>query len=306
MDRVQVMELVRSFQVGELSRREFMLQASAALGSVALASTLLAACAPATGPTEPVVLATQPVMASPEPALAGVSVEMVSYADGQGGTLSGYVARPSGQGKRPAVVVIQEWWGLNDNIKDIAQRFAAEGFVALAPDLYHGAVVSEPNEARKLVMQLDMTTAVEEIRRGIDYLLSRSDVAGPQVGLTGFCMGGGLTLRTALADDRLVAAIPWYGSPLTGEEAAQAKAPIQGHYGEADSGIPVAAVRAMEQGLTAAGIPNEIYLYPGAGHAFFNDTRPSYDAAAAELAWSRTLAWLRNYFGEAGNAPVTR
>ncbi|HSN78098.1 MAG TPA: dienelactone hydrolase family protein [Anaerolineae bacterium] len=298
MDRVYTMELVRSLQVGEINRREFLTRATVALGSAALASTVLAACTPVTGSTEPVVLATQPPAATTQQAAPGVIAQMVSYPDGRGGALTGYVAQPAASGRYPAVVVIQEWWGLNEHIKDVASRFAAEGFVALAPDLYHGQVTSEPNEARKLVMELDMNAAVVEIQRGIDYLLSRPDVAGPRVGITGFCMGGRLTLMTALVEERLGAAVPWYGSPLTPAEAARVKAPVQGHYGNADGGIPVASVQAMGEALTAAGIPNEMHIYQGAQHAFFNDTRPSYDAEAAALAWQRTLAWLRQYLAQ--------
>lgn len=295
MDRVYSMELVRSFQVGELSRRDFLAKASTALGSVALASIVLAACTPVTGPTGPVVLATQTAGAEPSTPVPGVATSMVAYPDGKGGTLTGYLARPAGEDKAPAVIVIQEWWGLNDNIKDIARRFAAEGFVALAPDLYHGQVVSEPNEARKLVMSLDMDAAVGEIQAAIDFLLQQQAVAGPKVGLTGFCMGGRLVLMTALVDDRLGAAVPWYGSPLMAQQAGQVKAPILGLYGEQDGGIPAAAVRDMQQGLDAAGIANDLVIYPGAQHAFFNDTRPSYHAQAAADAWQRTLAWFRKY-----------
>lgn len=296
MDRVQTMELVRSYQVGELSRRDFLAKATLAVGSATVASMLLAACTPVTGPTGPVVLATQPP-ATPD-AAPGVVAETVQYADSQGQPLSGYLARPAGSGSWPAVVVIQEWWGLNDHIKDIARRFAAEGFVALAPDLYHGKVVSEPNEARKLVMELDMDAAVREIQAGIGYLLEQPEVAGSNVGLTGFCMGGRLVLMTALVDDRLGAAVPWYGSPLSADQASQVKAPILGLYGGRDTGIPVAAVQSMQEALDAAGIPNEIVIYPDAQHAFFNDTRPSYHQEAAADAWQRVLAWFRQYLGK--------
>ena len=295
MDRVYSMELVRSFQVGELSRRDFLAKASTALGSAAAASMVLAACRPVTGPTGPVVLATQAAGDQPSSPASGVVTSMPRYPDGQGGTLTGYLARPAGNGEWPAVIVIQEWWGLNDNIKDIARRFAAEGFVALAPDLYHGQVVSEPNEARKLVMALDMDAAVGEIQAAIDFLLQQQGVAGPKVGLTGFCMGGRLVLMTALVDDRLGAAVPWYGGPLTAEQAGQVKAPILGLYGEQDGGIPVASVREMQQGLDEAGIASEMVIYPGAQHAFFNDTRPSYHPQAAADAWQRVLAWFRKY-----------
>ena len=295
MDRVYSMELVRSFQVGELSRRDFLAKASTALGSAAAASVLLAACTPVTGPTGPVVLATQATGAEPSSSTPGVAAGMATYPDGQGGALTGYLARPAGEGPRPAIIVIQEWWGLNDNIKDIARRFAAEGFVALAPDLYHGQVVSEPNEARKLIMALDMEAAVGEIQRAVDFLLQQPFVAGPKVGLTGFCMGGRLVLMTALADDRLGAAVPFYGSPLTAEQAGQVKAPVLGLYGELDGGIPAESVREMQKGLNAAGIPNDFVIYPGAQHAFFNDTRPSYHPQAAADAWQRALAWFHRY-----------
>lgn len=297
MDRVYVMELVRSFQVGELNRRQFLTRATAALGSVALANTLLAACTPVSGPTAPVV---EPPAAGgsveePPPSASGLITDTVTYPDEDGETLMGYLARPADDQAHQAVIVIQEWWGVNENIKDIVRRYATEGFVALAPDLYHGVVVSEPNEARKLVMELDMDEAVREIQQAVGFLLAQTYVAGPRVGLTGFCMGGRLVLMTALVENDLGAVIPYYGSPLSVEQTSQVKAPLQGHYGSQDGGIPVSAVRAMEEGLNEAGIPNEIYIYEGAQHSFFNDTRPSYDAEASALAWERTLAWLRQH-----------
>ncbi|MBE7471678.1 MAG: dienelactone hydrolase family protein [Anaerolineales bacterium] len=308
MDRVYVMQLVRSFQVGELSRRNFLLRASAALGSVAAANLLLSACNANPNPTAPPVLedAAQPTQAAPattaattEAAAAGTgangSMAMVEYKDSDGETLMGYLARPQGDDPKPAIVVIQEWWGLNDHIKDVANRFANEGFVALAPDLYHGAVTTEPDEARKLVMELDMAEAVKEIQRGIDFLQEQSYVAGPKVGVIGFCMGGGLALQTALAEADLGAAVAFYGRPLSPDQAGQVKAPVLGLYGATDQGIPVADVEAMGNALKEAGVESEIQVYEGAGHAFFNDTAPSYNAEAAKDAWPRTLEWFRKH-----------
>ena len=221
---------------------------------------------------------------------------MVDYPGAGEEALMGHLARPEGDEPRPAVVVIQEWWGLTDHIKDVTDRFAEAGYVALAPDLYHGAVATEPDEARKLVMELDMAAAVGEIQSAIDYLQTQDYVAGDQVGIVGFCMGGRLVLATALVEDDLGAAVPFYGSPLTPEEAANVKAPVMGHYGTEDGGIPVEGVKAMEEGLNAAGIENEIYIYEGAQHAFFNDTRASsYDAEASAAAWERTLGWFERY-----------
>src|SRR5690606_33974359 len=169
-----------------------------------------------------------------------------------------YLARPGDGKPRPAVVVIQEWWGVDEHIKDVTRRFASEGFVALAPDLYHGKVTTEPDEARKLVMELDMQAAVGEIRAAIGFLLAQEYVAGEKVGIVGFCMGGRLVLHTARVEEKLGAAVPFYGTPLTPREAAEVKAPILGHYGEEDAGIPVANVRAMEEALKRAGVETEI------------------------------------------------
>ncbi|MBK8047045.1 MAG: dienelactone hydrolase family protein [Anaerolineales bacterium] len=303
MDRIYVMQLVRSFQVGEISRRAFLKRTSAAVGSLAVANVLLAACQPVTAVPRPVVdpTATGEGVGSAETNQttdAGLVSGVVEYAGPDGETLTGYLARPEGAGPWPALVVIQEWWGLNEHIKDVARRFANEGYVVLAPDLYHGQVATEPDEARKLVMEVDMAAAVEEIRSGIDYLLAQDTVTGDQVGATGFCFGGRLALMTALADaetGQVAVVAPFYGQPLTPEEAAKLKTPLVGSYGADDGGIPVADVQAMGDALTAAGIENEIEIYTGAPHAFFNDTRSSYRPEAAADAWQRVLAWFEKY-----------
>jgi len=295
MDRIYVMELARSFQVGEISRRVFLKKATLALGSVTTANLLLAACnsSPATNP--PPVIAKSASNAEPAGETAtGLATEMVEYEDSDGEKLMGYLARPAGNEAKPAVVVIQEWWGLDDHIKDVARRFAEQGYVALAPDLYHGVVATEPDEARKLVMELDMAEAVKEIQRGIDFLQAQAYVAGPKVGIVGFCMGGGLVLQTALAEDDLAAGVVFYGRPLEPDQAKQVKAPILGLYGRNDQGIPVDAVEAMHAAFNEATIQNEVHIYDGAGHAFFNNTRDSYNQQAASDAWQRALAW----FGE--------
>ena len=296
MDRIYVMQLVRSFQVGELSRRDFLKRASVALGSVAAANMLLAACNTFPNETPPPVVeeeSQETETAGGAETEDGLVTEMVEYTDADGEILMGYLARPAGDESRPAAVVIQEWWGLNEHIKDVTRRLANEGFVALAPDLYHGAVTTEPDEARKLVMELDMAEAVREIQRAIDYLQEQDYVAGPQAGIVGFCMGGGLVLQTALAEDDLGAGVVFYGRPLEPEQAAQVKAPILGLFGAEDGGIPADAARAMHAAFDEAGLENEIQVYEGAGHAFFNDTRDSYNEAAAADAWPRTLAWFR-------------
>lgn len=302
MDRIYVMQLVRSFQVGEISRRAFLRRATAAVGALSATSLLLAACQPVSAPPRPV---TEPAptgegVGSPETNMtteAGLVAGMVEYAGPGGETLTGYWAHPEGDGPWPAVIVLQEWWGVNEHIMDVTRRIANEGYVALAPDLYKGQVATEPDEARKLVMELDMPAAVQEIGAAIDYLLAQEFVAGDKAGITGFCMGGRLTLMTALANDNLAVAVPFYGSPLTPEEAAGVKAPVLGLYGAEDGGIPVEGVLAMGEALTAAGIDNEIQIYAGAPHAFFNDTRESYRPEAAADAWQRMLTWFEKYLG---------
>jgi dipeptidyl aminopeptidase/acylaminoacyl peptidase len=208
MDRIHVMQLVRSFQVGEINRREFMKRTTMAVGSLAAANTLVAACAQfpnASAP--PVVDESQPTVPSGLETKDNLTTGIVEYPDADGETLMGYLAYQAEAEAKPAVVVIQEWWGLNDHIKDLAHRFANEGFVALAPDLYHGAVATEPDEARKLVMELSMPEAVKEIQQAITFLLAQDYVRGDKVGIVGFCMGGGLVLQTALQEDNLAGGV---------------------------------------------------------------------------------------------------
>ncbi|NJL03313.1 MAG: dienelactone hydrolase family protein [Chloroflexaceae bacterium] len=189
---------------------------------------------------------------------------------------------------------------MNDHIRDVTRRFADQGFVALAPDLYNGVSTTEPDEARKLVMELDMMQAVQEIGQAAEFLLAQDYVIGEKVGVVGFCMGGGLALQTALnKSDMIGASVAFYGRPLEVGDAARMAVPTLGLFGADDQGIPTEAVQAMEQGFVAAGISHEIKIYPGAGHAFFNDERASYNPAAARDAWDRTNLWFRTFLQNA-------
>jgi carboxymethylenebutenolidase len=227
--------------------------------------------------------------------MAALITEMINFPS-DGRITPGYLARPVDGDTHPGLVVIQEWWGLVPHIKQVAERFAGEGFVALAPDLYYGETADEPDEARKLAMQLDRDRAVREITAAAQYLKSRTDVKPKKIGAVGWCMGGGLALSAATHNGDIGAAVAFYGRPLAEGDTAKIQAPVLGLYGEDDLGIPVETVKAFERELEIHGIPHEIRIYPGAGHAFFNDTRPgAFHAEAALDAWQRTLAWYRRY-----------
>ena len=217
--------------------------------------------------------------------------EMVEFKS-NGGTCTGYLAGTSG----PGVIVIQEWWGLVPHITDIADRFAAEGFVALAPDMYHGEMTDEPDMAGKLLMSMNLVTAGKDLSGAVDLLQERT--GRTKVGVTGFCMGGGLALMAAcLRPDAIAAAAPFYGGmrPDTVIEWDNLAAVVEGHYAATDRGTAAPeAVKELEATLRAKGKNATFHVYPGTQHAFFNDTRPEvYDAAVAKTAWDRTLTLFR-------------
>lgn len=206
----------------------------------------------------------------------------------------GYLALPPEKG--PAVVVIQEWWGLVEHIQDVTDRFAKAGFVAIAPDLYHGEKTSSPDTAKKLRMEMDVERAGKEITAAGRYLLSRPECSSFNYGIVGFCLGGALAQFAATRDSRAAAAVSFYG----GFKKAQPHWPsLTGSllliYGENDEGVPAAEGRKLAADLKAAGKDAEIIEYPGAGHAFFNDSRPEvFNEKAAGDSWKRTLNFLKS------------
>jgi carboxymethylenebutenolidase len=220
---------------------------------------------------------------------------MIEFAS-NGSTDIGYLAEPPG-GDGPGVVVIQEWWGLVDHIKDVCDRFAAEGFLALAPDLYHGAKAAEPDEAAKTMMALRLDQAAKDMSGAVDELGRRSRSNG--VGVVGFCMGGGLALMLASQrPDKVSAVVPFYGVvPWQGAQPdySALSGAVLGHYAGKDESANPEAARALEGTLKEAGNGDvEIHIYPEADHAFFNDTRPEvYDPEASTLAWQRTIDFLQ-------------
>jgi carboxymethylenebutenolidase len=218
-----------------------------------------------------------------------------------GGTASGYLATPD-VGAGLGLVVIQEWWGLVPHIKDVCDRFAAEGFTALAPDLYHGEETSEPDEAGKLMMALNLEQAAKDMSGAVDYLTGSNDVRGEGVGVAGFCMGGGLALVLACQrPDAIKACVPWYGVipwEIANPDWSQLGAAVQGHYAAEDSFFTPDAVQELERKLKGIGKDVEMFIYPDVDHAFFNDTRPEvYDYDAADQSWDRSLSFLRSKLG---------
>ena len=226
--------------------------------------------------------------------------EKVSFAS-NGGTTEGYLALPPGGAEgKPAVIVIQEWWGLVPHIEDVADRVAAEGYVALAPDMFHGVTADEPDAAMKLLMGLAMDQAAKDIAGAAAHLTK--NVGATKVGATGFCLGGSLALWSATLSDDIVAtagfypAVPWERmSPVWGRYAG--KAAII-HASEADGTSSAPGIQTAKEGIEAAGGEVTLYDYPGTEHAFFNDTRPEvHDATAAALAWRRTLDFFAARLG---------
>ena len=207
----------------------------------------------------------------------------------------GHLAVPK-SGKGPGVIVIQEWWGLVPHITNLADRFAAEGFVALAPDLYAGRSTTNPDEAGRLMMALDVPKVAQDLRGAIDFLRARPECSSKTVGTVGFCLGGQLSLFAACVHpDAVGACVNYYGvHPNVKPDLAVLRAPVLGFFAEKDSFVNAQVVGDLDARLTVAGKDHEFRTYPGANHAFFNDTRPEvYDAKAARDSWTRTVAFFR-------------
>ena len=227
-------------------------------------------------------------------------MSMIEFA-GNGDLVPGYLARPEGTGPFPGVIVIQEWWGLNHHIKDVAGRFAREGFVALAPDLYHGQTTRSPDEAGKLMMALNIAETEKDLRGAVQYLLDHERVRGAKVGTVGFCMGGVLSLYAACENpDQVGACVVFYGiHPKVNPRLEALRAPVLGLYAERDQFVPPEAARELESRLRELGKEAEIHIYKDADHAFFNDERPEvYKPEAAQDAWRRTIDFFRRHLTE--------
>lgn len=224
--------------------------------------------------------------------------ETVTFAS-NGDTAEGYLALPA-SGSGPGVMVVQEWWGLVPQIKQTCDRFAAEGFVALAPDLYRGDIAehTEMDKANHLMETLPMDRAARDMGGAVDYLLAHPAVQGAKIGVVGYCMGGMLALVVAAQQgDKIGAAAPYYGAPLgdNGPDWSGLTAPVRGHFAGDDGFFAPDAVRALESQLKAMGKDVEFEMHPGAGHAYMNDANVfgTHDADLSAASWKATVAFLR-------------
>lgn len=227
---------------------------------------------------------------------------MASYQRPDGQTVQGYLAEPAHSNGAPAIVVIQEWWGLNDQIRGVADRLALAGFQALVPDLYRGKSTVEQEEAHHLMTDLDFSDAAsQDIRGAVQFLKARAS----KVGLTGFCMGGALTLLALTQSPEIDAGVTWYGCPpLEYIDASKITAPLQGHWATQDEFFKIDMIDALEEKLTAANVDFEFHRYL-AHHGFANETAvgpnripaTQYDAVWAQQAWDRTLHFFGKHLG---------
>jgi carboxymethylenebutenolidase len=224
--------------------------------------------------------------------MAGTMIEFQS----NGKTTQGYLSIPT-TGKGPGLVVLQEWWGLVPHIKEVTDRFADEGFVALAPDLYHGKATKSPDEAQKLMMALNIAETEKDLRGAIEYLQKHESVTSSKIGTVGFCMGGALSLYAATKNQQVGACVVFYGGHTWFEsDLKNLNAPMLGIYAEKDKFVPVDQVYELDSKLKELGKEAEIHIYKNMDHAFFNDNRPEvYNKEAATDAWQRTLDFFRTH-----------
>ena len=283
----KIKELIREYQEGKISRREFMRQAILLTGSLAAANSLISTLMPSMARAD-MVAANDPDMLTHE----------VEY-PGKTGTLLAYLARPKAPGKYPAVIVVHQNTGLNDHIREVARRFVKQGYVALAPDYLSrqgGTMKVNPKgDGLSNIRELaPWQNVAEDTESALEYLRILPDVRGDRIALLGFCWGGGVTFATATKIPTLKAVVVYYGqSPSPIDSVQNIKAPILAHYGEKDANI-TKGVPETEAAMNKYNKSYEYKIYPGAPHAFNDDTnRERYTPAAAKEAWERTQEFLK-------------
>lgn len=218
-----------------------------------------------------------------------VTTETVAYFE----NTNGYLAKPSATGSFPGIVMIHEWWGLNENIKEMAEKLASHGYVVLAVDLYDGSIAKTSEQARNLIQSFDQKRGIDNMNAAVTFLKQTHDV--DQLGSIGWCFGGGQSLNLAINNDQMDATVIYYGSVSVQEDKLQTiDWPVLGIFAELDNGIPVKTVNEFENTLNSLGIENQIYIYPDVDHAFANPSGDRYAPNAAEDAWDKTLMFLKN------------
>jgi carboxymethylenebutenolidase len=222
-----------------------------------------------------------------------IKEEQVAYFN----AVKGYLAAPQTPGKHPAIILIHEWWGLNEDIKALARRFAQNGYVALAVDLYEGQTTTDQGTARELSGNVRQNTdaAFANLRAALDHLRARSDVDGEKLASVGWCFGGGWSYQMAVNDLGVGASVMYYGQFDPHDDFEHMKADILGHFGEKDAAIKIDAVNEFAAALKTAKGSHEVFIYPNVGHGFANErggTNMAYDREAAEVAWRRTIDFL--------------
>lgn len=279
----RIIRLYDDYTHKPLERRVFLERLAILAGSTAAASALL-----------PLLENNYAQAAIVDPTDARLSTETITY-KGARSDIRAYVAVPkAGPPKRAGVIVVHENRGLNPHIEDVARRVALAGFTALAPDLLSpmGGTPADEDAARDAIAKLGRTAATPDLVAAVTYLKARPDAAGP-VGAVGFCWGGGMVNQLAVHEPGLAAVVPFYGLVPAADDVPKIKAKVQAHYAGNDERVD-AGIPSFDAALKAAGIPHEIYIYAGAEHAFHNDTNGArYNKAAAELAWSRTVTFLK-------------
>jgi carboxymethylenebutenolidase len=221
--------------------------------------------------------------------------------EANGGTARGYLAEPDGEG--PGLVLLGEWWGLDDNTRGIVDSFAKEGFVTLAPDLYGGSTTEEPSEAEKQLMAMNMEEAEKDMRGAVKYVLDHPKCNG-QVGSVGFCAGGGLSIWAAASNPQIGAAVTYYYVMPHGKpDFSNINAPVLGHFGTNDDFISVEDAKSLEAELQQAGADAAFEFYEGAGHAFFgpHDRLGTYHEEHSKAAWDRTVDFFKGHLSRNGN-----
>ncbi len=288
MDRT-IKELAEAHASGAINRREFIRLGAVIAGSIAGATALVDSIVPTTSyaaqvdPNDPALTSTE-----------------VKYNAGDGAAISGYLSRPKGDNRRPAVIVIHEWRGINDHIRDVARRLATAGYVALAPDLLsrHGGTASFPNPeaATETLLKVDEEVITADLAATANYLKGQNFVRPNKIGVIGFCWGGGKALLFTTRTKDLAATVIYYGdNPRNLEDVKNITAPVLGQYGGADERI-TSGVPKLEETMKKYGKSFEYKIYPGAPHSFNSDTNPrSYREEAAKEAWARTLEFFNKY-----------